>query len=120
MEKYIQEIRLKQWAEIIESANKSGLPRRQWLEENGITKDAFYYWYRKVRRYYAEQKGIMPVANEGTSYELVEVPVVAKPDIPATEVPAAIIRMGSVSVEINQSASANFMENLGRMIRYAL
>ena len=58
MEKYVQDIRLKQWCELIEAANSSGLPRKQWLKDNGISKDAFYYWQRKVRRYYAEQNGM--------------------------------------------------------------
>ena len=75
MERYVQDIRLKQWCEIIKAANQSGLPRRQWLSENGIGKDAFYYWQRKVRKYYAEQNGLVPTATDSAKSNLVEVPV---------------------------------------------
>ena len=118
MEKYVQEIRLKQWCELIEASNSSGLPRKQWLKENGISKDAFYYWQRKVRRYYAEQNGLVPaVAN--TDLSLVEVPI-ARQTAGVAVSPAAVIRIGSMTVEISPDASGEFMESLGRMIRNAL
>ena len=119
MEKYVQEIRLKQWCELIEAANSSGIPRKQWLQENGITKDAFYYRQRKVRRYYAEQNGLIPATAGTEKCSLVEVPL-AQPVSCMGVTPAAVIRIGSMSVEISPNASAEFMESLGRMIHHAL
>ena len=119
MEKYVQDIRLKQWCELIEAANSSGLPRQQWLQENGISKDAFYYWQRKVRRYYAEQSGLVPAAAGTEKVSLVEVPL-ARPATGMGVTAAAVIRIGSMSVEISANASAEFMENLGRMIHNAI
>ena len=119
MEKYVQEIRLKQWCELIEAANRSGLPRKQWLQENGISKDAFYYWQRKVRRYYAEQNGLMPAVGNTDKVSLVEVPL-ARPTPGISAGPAAVIRIGNMAVEISPNASGEFMERLGRMIRNAL
>ena len=119
MEKYVHDIRLKKWCELIEAANSSGLPRKQWLQENGNSKDAFYYWQRKVRKYYAEQNGMMTaVANTG-KVSLVEVPMaLPMPGVPVSS--AVIIRIGSMAIEISSNASAEFMESLGRMIRNAL
>ena len=120
MERYVQDIRLKQWCEVIKAANQSGLPRHQWLSENGIGKDAFYYWQRKVRKYYAEQNGLVPTATDSAKSNLVEVPV-ARSSVNRMEVsPAAVIRIGSMSVEISPDATAEFMESLGRMIHNAL
>lgn len=119
MEKYVQDIRLKQWYEVIEAANSSGLPRKVWLEENGISKDAFYYWQRKVRKYYAEQNGLVPAVANTDRANLVEVPL-ARPSAGVTVAPAAVIRIGSMAVEISSNATAEFMEGLGRMIRNAL
>ena len=119
MEKYVQDIRLQQWAEIIDAANKSGQSRKQWLSENGISKDAFYYWQKKVRKHYAGQNGLVPAAGDGNHAGLVEVPVY-RGAVGCQVIPAAIIRVGSMSVEINPSAPAEFMENLGRVIRNAL
>ena len=119
MEKYVEEIRLKQWCELIEAANRSGLPRKEWLKENGISKDAFYYWQRKVRRYYAEQNGLVPAVAKTDKVSLVEVPL-ARQVTGMAVTPAAVIRIGSIAVEISPNVSAEFMENLGRMIRNAL
>ena len=119
MEKYVQDIRIKQWCELIEAANRSGVPRKEWLKEKGISKDAYYYWQRKVRRYYAEQNGLMPAVASTDKVSLVEVPVArTTPGMP--ESPAAIIRIGSMAIEISPNATAEFMESLGRMIRNAL
>ena len=120
MEKYVQDIRIQQWAEIIDASNKSGLQRRQWLAENGISKDKFYYWQNKVRKYYAEQNGLIPSTAIEPESKLVEVPIASMKMSSTAMLPAAVIRIGNMSVEINQSASAEFMENLGRMIRHAL
>ena len=119
MEKYVQDIRLKQWCELIEAANSSGLSRKQWLKENGISEDAFYYWQRKVRRYYAEQNGLMPAVANTDKVSLVEVPM-ARPVTGMAVTPAAVIRIGGMTVEISPDASGEFMERLGRMIRNAL
>ena len=119
MEKYVRDIRLKQWCELIESANSSGLPRKQWLKDNGISKDAFYYWQRKVRRYYAEQNGLVPAVSNTDRVSLVEVPI-ARQTAGVVVSPAAVIRIGSMTVEISPDASGVFMESLGRMIRNAL
>lgn len=120
MEKYVQEIRIKQWSELIESANNSLLTRKQWLEKNGISKDAFYYWLRKVRKYYAEQNGLIPTTEDSKTMSLVEVPIAHVPKNATTQTTAAIIRVGNMTIEINSEASTEFMENLGRMIRNAL
>ena len=120
MEKYVQDIRLKQRSELIEAANSSGLPRKVWLEENRISKDAFYYWQRKVRKYYAELNGLVPASANIDSAKLVEVPIARSATGSITMAPAAVIRIGSMAVEISPSATAEFMEGLGRMIRNAL
>lgn len=116
MDKYVMDIRIQQWAKIIQAANDSGLPRAQWLAENGITRDAFYYWQKKVRTYYAEQSGII---NTGET-ALVEVPVVSTVPAVHKQEPAAVINVGAIKIEVSPEASAVFMENLGRMIRNAL
>lgn len=120
MEKYVQDVRIKQWSEIIEAANSSPLPRREWLKANGISKDAFYYWQRKVRKAYAEEKGLVPRSSGAGSSSLVEIPVIRERTNAPLQTAAAVIRVGGITVEVSSLASAEFMENLGRMIRNAL
>lgn len=121
MEKYVQDIRLQQWCGIIEAANKSKVSRKQWLDENGITRDAFYYWQRKVRKYYAQKNGLIPAdASDSEKCCMVELPVAYATGNNKDSAPAAIIRIGNMSIEISPKATAEFMENLGRMIHNAL
>ena len=129
MENYVKEIRLQEWEKLISAANNSGIPRSQWLKENHITKDAFYYWNRKVRKHLAEQTGIDTTSKDkkGTSKSevssvpsLVEIPLAAPVNRSMPIHPAAVINIGSMSISIASNASAEFMENLGRMLHNAL
>lgn len=124
LEKYIEEMRLRQWANVIRSANESRLPRTVWLEQNGIPRYTFYYWLNKVRTQYAEQNGLIPIEKEKnhvTERNFVEVPIVQSDTIKKDDmVPAAIIHIDRIYVEISPTASAEFLDNLGRMIHNAL
>ena len=44
------EIQLSKWAEIIATANASGLTRKEWCLENSISVRQFYYWQSQVRK----------------------------------------------------------------------
>lgn len=59
MEKYVTDLRIKHWMALIDESSKSGMSRTQWLEKNNISRTTFYYWFRRVRRYLAEQSGLV-------------------------------------------------------------
>ena len=122
MQKYVEDIQMKRWAELIKESNETELPRGEWLKQNNITRDCYYYWLNKVRKYYAEQNGLIPVEDKGTSVatHLVEVPVKMRSADQNNVVPAAVIHINQMCVEINATATGEFMENLGRMIHNAL
>ena len=69
MDKETKELRLAQWAGIIKEQKQSGLTVKTWCSQNGITKDAYYYWQQKLRKEVYEaikpQESIFaPVPNE--------------------------------------------------------
>ena len=49
MDKATNDIRLQEWATIIREANNSGLHKKVWCEQNGISIRRFYYWLKKLR-----------------------------------------------------------------------
>lgn len=49
MDKRVHQIRLAQWGQRIIDRQNSGLTIAQWCEQNGFTKDAYYYWQKRVR-----------------------------------------------------------------------
>ena len=69
MDKEAKELRLAQWAGIIKEQKQSGLTVKDWCSQNGITKDAYYYWQQKLRKeVYAaikpQESIFAPVPNE--------------------------------------------------------
>lgn len=51
------EVRLKQWAEMVQCRNESGLTVSEWCRQNGINPKTYYYRLKRVLnrviRYYA-------------------------------------------------------------------
>ncbi|WP_442870367.1 IS66 family insertion sequence element accessory protein TnpA [Anaerocolumna sp. AGMB13025] len=37
------------WSSIIKECTTSGLPVRQWCQQNGILEGSYYYWLKKIR-----------------------------------------------------------------------
>ena len=42
--------RLSDWARIVQEQQASGLNKREFCQQNGITERQFYYWLKKVRQ----------------------------------------------------------------------
>lgn len=102
------------WSALIKECRNSGLKVRDWLKENNITKDQYYYWRRKVANAYLE---------EVTSPAFVEVPATietpAIQEAPQTGAPAgheddvaATMVLGSMRIDIYNAASSGFIRNL--------
>ena len=46
--------RTQQWAMLIQECNSSGLTKRAFCQQRGISEKSFYYWMRKMRSQAAE------------------------------------------------------------------
>ena len=53
-----RQIRLKEWIEVFRDRAESGMLVKDYCDAHGITKDAYYYWLRKVREAAIESSGI--------------------------------------------------------------
>ena len=45
----INQAKLQYWAWMIHDCQHSGLKTKEWLANHGISKDTYYYWYKKVQ-----------------------------------------------------------------------
>jgi len=45
------------WAMLIQECNNSGLTKREFCQQRGISEKSFYYWLRKLRSQMAEAAG---------------------------------------------------------------
>lgn len=43
----IDQAKLQYWAGMIHDCQHSGLKTKEWLANHGISKDTYYYWYKK-------------------------------------------------------------------------
>lgn len=48
------EYRAQTWAMLIQECNNSGLTKREFCQQRGISEKSFYYWLRKLRCHMAD------------------------------------------------------------------
>ena len=63
MDKPVHEVRLSNWIKIVSACQSrpKGVTQKQWISENGMTRNQYYYWQRKVRKAaYLEQHSDLP------------------------------------------------------------
>ncbi len=65
--KIANDYRLQQWAEIIVARNESGKSIKDFCRDTGVSRNAYYYWQRKLREIACkdlieaeETKGVVP------------------------------------------------------------
>ena len=51
------EYRAQTWAMLIQECNNSGLTKREFCQQRGISEKSFYYWLRNLRSQMAEAAG---------------------------------------------------------------
>lgn len=118
------------WAEIIKACKSSDIKVSEWLKQNNISKDQYYYWQRKLKDACLESLQ----AEQSTFVELpVEVPqvcehkpVVKKATIKTTtsntsdkNVVVATLKLGGASIDIYDNASPGFIRNFVEAFMYA-
>ena len=57
----IREKQLATWIAIIQECRNSGMKTKDWLAENNISKDQYYYWFKQLRlAAYMQSSGPQP------------------------------------------------------------
>lgn len=108
--------RLNQWIEIIRECRNSGQTINRWCTEHAINPKSYYYWLKRVRE--AACEALPTLTSEGSSI----VPVNTAGFMPADNTSATDqlsdirLRIGTVTIEIRNSASATLIENTVRAL----
>ena len=118
------------WTEIIKSSKSSGMMVSEWLKQNNISKDQYYYWQRKLKdacleSMQAEQTTFVELPTEVPQvYEYK--PVIKKATIKAATtltlektVPVATLKLNGASLDIYDNASPRFIRNFVEAFMYA-
>lgn len=102
------QIRLTEWASIIKDCRSSGLKVDEYCQQHNLSRDAYYYWLRKVKDAALQQAGF------------VELSVPEKRYVPATEFDTQlIIRTAGMELGINNDTPPELITRILGVIRYA-
>ena len=106
MDQSTKEMRLTAWAGMVSACNSSGKTIKEWCRENGISEKTYHYRKRAVREcLYSEIR--MPEDSEISS------------GCTTSFVPAAILRMGNISLELSNEVSPALLESISGMLHHA-
>ena len=121
MDQSTHEIRVREWSQIIQDCNASGLTKKEWCLQNHINEKSFYYWQRVIRRETHAACRLPVTADSSVETTFVELPSPKHSAPVSTNIhSSAVIRLGNgVSIEISESASAAFIRQVIGAVAYA-
>lgn len=103
------------WAALIKERTESGMTIKEWCQKRNIKESQYYYWLKTLRK---EETGSGKMEQKVSPY--VELPVVCgKQQVPPQGGAAAIIRKGDISIEVAESAFAEFLSKVMEALAYA-
>ena len=110
-----RQIRLNEWAAIIKDCKASGQKVDIYCEQHGLSRDAYYYWLRKVKDAALKRAGFVEL-----------------PTLPSEHTPAPTIEKGSSAFEtqmvikinkielcVNENSSSELISRILEVIRHA-
>ena len=102
------QIRITEWAAIIKDCKSSGLKVDEYCQQHDISRDAYYYWLRKVKAAALQQAGF------------VELPLPeSKPVTTTAFAVQMIVKVGDAELSINNDTPAELITRILEVIRHA-
>ncbi len=118
MEGVTQAYRAKKWLEIMRQCAESGMTKRDYCLEQCINEKTFYYWQRRLRdRLSSSLQG--PQDADALPQAFVRVPFPANSIGSGGSRTAAIARVGSMAIGIQETAGEAFLTKLLRAAGHA-
>ena len=125
-----QSFLINKWKMLIEDRINSGLTVNEWCENNGYSRQSYYYWLARIRKdSYEEAVENLPLCMKTVQQpiSMVEVTKLSTPVVQPTEPtmvsipaqPVAVIKKGAFSIELFPDADSAFMRNLLEAISHA-
>ena len=120
MDKITHKVRCEQWTNIIKECLTSGMSKTTWCREDGISDKSFFYWQRILREeaYLTTLENTLTPAVKGnsvpTTTDFVEIKMTDQTSSSASPFkPDVVIRRGSVSIEISNTATEELLNKVG-------
>ena len=120
-----KQVKLQYWLDVIRQCRASGLTNQVWCEQHDISLKSYYYWLAKIRKLALEElprkrNGSRPVMEQtvllpDAAAEFTEVSLRGRQDF--TAAPAAVLHIGTVTVELFEDTSRELLEAIMKAVR---
>ncbi len=120
-----KQVKLQYWLDVIRQCRASGLTNQVWCEQHDISLKSYYYWIAKIRKMALEElprkrNGSRPVMEQtalppDAAPEFTEVSLRDRQDF--TAAPAAVLHIGTVTVELFEDTSRELLEAVMKAVR---
>ena len=120
-----KQVKLQYWLDVIRQCRASGLTNQVWCEQHDISLKSYYYWIAKIRKKALEElprkrNGSRPVMEQTAllpdgAPEFTEVSLHGRQDFSAA--PAAVLHIGTVTVELFEDTSRELLEAVMKAVR---
>ena len=101
-----RQIRIQQWAAIIKDRTSSGLKVDDYCQLHDISRDAYYYWLRKVKEAALSQSGFVEIN-----------PSQLVPD--TKDIPRLVADINGIKLDIREGASMDLLSQVIRVLKNA-
>ena len=102
------EVRLAQWSQIIQERAASGLSIEQFCKQNGVARNRYFYWQRKLREATAQQLA-QPQALVPSGWATVQ-------EAASEQNGSIILRVNGVEVEVCQGFDPELLAKVCRAL----
>ena len=120
-----KQVKLQYWLDVIRQCRASGLTNQVWCEQHDISLKSYYYWIAKIRKLALEElsrkrNGFRPVMEQtvllpDAAAEFTEVSLRGRQDF--TAAPAAVLHIGTVTVELFEDTPCGLLETILKAVR---
>ena len=114
-----QDYRRMKGALMIKAYEESGMNLREWLQQNNVSKDKYYYWRRKLRDRQIDEiisgTEVQDVVFAEITHQESSIPTTSELTIPT----AAMINVSGIDIRISDEASSAFIRKLIEAASYA-
>ena len=120
-----KQVKFQYWLDVIRQCRASGLTNQVWCEQHDISLKSYYYWIAKIRKMALEElprkrNGSRPVMEQTAllpdgAPEFTEVSLRDRQDFSAA--PAAVLHIGTVTVELFEDTSRELLEAIMKAVR---
>lgn len=111
--KATKEYRLSQWAQIIKAKNESGKSIKEFCEDTGISKHAYFYWLRRLRQ--TACKDLTP--EEGSSVIVPDGWIRLNPTKPQCTDDGILIEVNGCHITVKGNTDLELLKNVCSVLR---